>query len=128
MKYSAGTELFAFDAQYDGYAGGLKTRPMQFQRGPDGTLLTVSGVSKREFNGKIFADSSVTGTIEYDSVTYDIGTDSDLEACLAASDLQVKSVEDSAFWNARCVSPWDPKPDHDYAGIIRTVEVRILEK
>jgi hypothetical protein len=110
------------------YDGEQETRPLQVSRNPNGDLLVVYGTSKREFMGAIFLEDDATGTVVYNSVTYTIGTPSNLKTCLAASDLRAKSFDDSSFWNAVSVMPWSPRVEYEHNGTTRIMRIRLLQK
>lgn len=115
---------YAFLISQEGYSGGHKEKPASYSRSLyDGSLLIVRGITTpRKFQGIAIGYSSRPGTTANDG-TEDIslGSISDLAAAWAATDLQVKSFEDSSYWEAEWVGMWPPilnfDPLQTYASI-----------
>lgn len=110
MKWSAGTVERAFPVLKEGYRGGTETKPAAYSRSLyDDSLQAVRATSKRRFMGVLSVLDSPSGTI--DSVTQ--GSIADARSAHAATDLQVKSFEDSAYWNAEWMGDWDTICEYD---------------
>ena len=128
MHTSDATKL-AFDVAVPDYAGGAVQYFKDWSRSKSGAGLVVRGTNKRSFLGYVFLDSSASGTVVYDAVTYTLGTPAMLEACFTKTDLKAKSYEDSAFWNAEVLSvAYDPRVVFEYNGTQRICEFRMEEK
>lgn len=120
---------FAFEAAEESYMGGSKITARQVSYGVGNNLLVVEApAQKRRWVGAFFADDTRPGgTVSYGGNEYTKGNAADLEACLAAADLEVLSFEDAAFWYARCVSDIEPVLDV-YSGAKARLPVVLLEK
>lgn len=129
MHNSDATKL-AYPVFVEGYEGDQVPYAKDLSRNVDGDLLVVRAVTdKREFHGNIWLDSGASGTIQYDAVTYSIGTPAQLKAALEATDLKAKAFDDSAFWSAECATPWNPRPGNfGGSGTHRVLELRLVEK
>lgn len=121
---------YAFVVLQEGYEGGRKTHAKDVSRNLSGTLLVVraAGSKKREFVGRVWLDHDATGTVTYNEVAYTLGTDTNLEAAMEATDLKAKSFEDSAFWSAESIGDWDPRVEFDPMGNVRVQVLRLVEK
>jgi len=129
LNYASNTgNGYAFPVLREEYAGGMAANPKKLTRNRTGTLLVVRvPATKREFKGFVLADARATGTVVYDTVTYILGTDANLKTMLRKTDLTVKSFEDTTFWNARCISNWEPRLI-EYHMDLRANPVWLVEK
>lgn len=124
--YSTSTKV-AFPVQVDGYRAPTQF-PKQVGRNLAGTLLQANGQSKKLFAGNLVLDESMSGqTVVYDTVTYNIGQASHLEAMYSATNLQVKRHGDAAFWSAATMGDFDPQLMTPTASV-QTAPVQIVEK
>jgi len=124
--WTGGTVKRAFKVKMDGYRPGTGY-PKQMGRNLSGDLLEARGTDKEQFAGTILIDEGDSGsTIVYDTVTYNLAQLADLRAMYAATDLQIKRFEDSAFFSAATVGDLLYSV-MDTAGRFTTAEVQIVE-
>ena len=117
----------AFPVRVEGFRAPT-TYPKQTGRNLAGALLQTHAPAKRAFMGSLILDGSHSGqTVEYDSVTYNIGQASHLLAMYSATNMQVKRHGDSAFWNAAVIGDFDPELLTPTASV-QTALVQIVEK
>jgi len=123
LKWNSGATERAFKVSRDSYAGGRDTKPASYDRSAhDGSLLIVRAPNTpRSFMALIKAEDSPSGTtggVAWGSIT-------ELKAAWAATDLQVKSFEDSDYWNGEWKGDWNPVPigpTRVYADMFVTIE------
>ena len=128
MKHNIGATLLAFAVpQADQYAGGTDFKFEQLGRNGSGDLVRVTLAStKRDWRGVVYANEN-GGTVEYDSITYSLGSPAQLKTALVADDLEVKSFEDSAFWDGVLVGQYPPRLFRPKGDMI-TATLRLIEK
>lgn len=127
-----GASHYCFFVGREGYQGGNEEKAASYSRGLyDGSLLRVFAASKpRQFSAALIVDDVRPG-LSYDDGTetlVQVGNIADLKAAWAATDLQVKSFEDSAYWGAEWQGPWRPQlafdPNLNTAEILMTLVER----
>lgn len=128
LTHTADSVKLAFEVLQRDYAGDITTYFEELSRNLDGTLLIVTGASKREFIGDIVLNAAASGTVVYDTVTYTIGTPAQLRTALATTDLKAKAFDDTAFWNAKRACSWNPRVEYDSSGELRLMMTRLIEK
>jgi hypothetical protein len=121
------TKLAFPTMQPETYRGGTDFKYEQLGRNAAGDLVSVTlATTKRDWQGTVQSDES-GGTVIYDTVSYTLGSPTQLKAALADDDLKVKSMEDSAFWNARHTGQFSPVLLRPTGDLIRA-EIRLVEK
>ena len=125
LRWGGGATVRAYEVLKEEYRGATETKPASYARSLyDHGLLAVRGTSKRRWNGYIVAYDSPTGTI--DGVTK--GSIDELNAAHAATDLEVQSFEDSAYWEAEWMGNWDTMVEYDPNRNIALVMAAMEEK
>ena len=130
LKWSSGATKKAFKVLRVDYRGGIETKPANYTRSQyDGSLLIIRGiVTPRRFAGTILGEDSPSGTANDGVEDIDYGSIADLKLAWAATDLQAKSFEDSAYWDAEWIGDWDPPvdfgPNRNYSSILVSLEER----
>jgi len=125
MKWSGGETIRAFEVLREDYRGSTQTKPAQYGRSLyDDGLVAVRATSKRRFTGLIVAYDSPSGAI--DGVTR--GSIAELNAAHDATDLQVQSFEDDAYWDAEWMGDWDTLIEYDPMRNQALVVAQIEEK
>ena len=110
LKWSGGGTERSFRVLREGYSGGATVKPASYARSlSDGGMLRVHGTRYRSFQAVLLVLDSPSGSI--DSVTE--GDIDELEAAFQATDLQCKSLEDSAYWDAEWVGTWNAQVEYD---------------
>ena len=114
MKW--GPSQFCFYAKVEGYQGGIQEKPATYSRSMyDGSLQRVyAPLMPRRFMAVFIVDDTRPGTTQNDGTDdVAVGCIDDLKAAWAATDLQVLSFEDAAYWNAEWEGPSLPQVVYD---------------
>jgi len=110
LKWNGGSTIRAFSVLKEEYKGATKTKPASYSRALyDDGLLVIRATSKRRFFGLLTIDDAPTGSLDGAA----IGSIDEAEAAWAATDLQVKSFEDDAYWDAEWMGNWDTLCEYD---------------
>ena len=110
LKWNSGSVARAFPVLKEGYRGGAETKPATYSRSLyDDSLQVVRGISKRKFSGVLSVLDAPAGAI--DGVAQ--GSIAEARAAHAAADLQVRSFEDDAYWEAEWMGDWDAICEYD---------------
>lgn len=127
LKHNGGGTKLAFSVfELDSYAGGTDFKFEQLGRNGSGDLVRVTLAStKREWRGMVQADES-GGSVIYDT-TYTLGSPAQLKAALADDDLEVKSFEDTVFWDAHATGQYLQKLVRPKGDIVRS-QLRLIER
>lgn len=128
LKHTSGSVYLAFEVLVQDYDGDAEQFFRDFSRSKAGSLLVVMGTNKRKFYGLVILDSNATGSVTYDSQAYNHGTPANLLTCYSKTDLQAKTPEDSAFWNAMVTSVYSPKVVYEPTGDTRVTAFSMEEK
>jgi len=123
LKWSGGTVERAFYIKKEGY-GGHKTKPAKYGRNLSGRLNKTYGASFNRVIGIFLVRDAPTATID----GVDEGDITELEAAHDATDLQVKSFEDAAYWTAEWMGDWPPILDYDPIRSLASVPAMIEQK
>jgi len=130
LTWASDANKYAFPVFVEGYSGDRTPYAKQLSRNLSGTLLVVRApADKKEFMGNVWLDHDISGTVVYDAVTYTYGTGANLKSAMEATDLKAKSFDDSSFWDAENVSPWDPRIEGlGHHGNNRIQALRLIER
>ena len=97
---------------------------LKYGRNLSGRLLGSYGAQFRRISGVFLVRDAPTATID----GVDEGSIAELQAAQEATDLQCKSFEDSAYWNAEWRGDWPPVVDYDPLRNLASVPALIEEK
>ena len=115
LKWDSDATKYCFKVQKEDYRGGERQKPASYARSQyDGSLLIVRAITTpKRFTANIIGEDSASGTANdgVDDINY--GTIAQLELAWAATDLKVKSFEDSAYWTCEWVGSWPPILEFD---------------
>ena len=115
LKWDSDATKYCFVVQKENYAGGEEQKPASYSRSQyNGSLLVVYGITTpNRFTGNIIGEDSASGTANDGSEDIGYGTIAQLKLAWAATDLKVKSFEDSDYWTCRWIGSWLPVLEFD---------------
>jgi len=128
LTHTSDSVKIAVTVMYEEYDGDISIIHAQTERNLSGSLIIKQGVTKRVFAGSVAVDDDVSGTVQYDSVTYTLATPALLKACWGKIDLKAKGFDDTAFWNAWIQNEWAPKTVYEPSGAHRITRLEMVEK
>lgn len=130
LRWSSGTTKRAFKTLQADYGGAGKLKPASYARSlTDGALLAVYGAKKpRSCICQIWGKDTVSGTANDGVEEIDYGTIDELQAAWAATDLEVKGFEDTAYWPCEWKGDWDMMLEYDPFRINVIVTMVLEEK
>ena len=128
ITHTADSVKLALDVYQEEYDGDIYTLHAQTERNLSGDLIIKKGTTKRSFAGTVAVDDDVSGTVEYDSVTYTLATPAHIRALQGILDMKVKGFDDTAFWDGWLMSAHAPKTVYDPQGKHRVMPIQIVEK
>jgi len=123
LKWASGTKQYAFYIKQQNFTP-QEAKPAQYRRNLSGRLLRVFAPTYRKVMGIFLVRDSATDTL--DGVPE--GDISKLKEAHAATDLQVQSFGDSAYWNAEWMGDWPPVLDYDPLANLISVPVILEER
>jgi hypothetical protein len=120
---------YAFVIKVRGYAGDDVQKPANYTRSLyDGSLQRVyAPFNPRRLAGLILAEDSATGTVNDGTEDIPKGTIANLEAAHAATDLQVKGMADSAYWEAEWKGGFMPQLTYDPFRNYADVSIELIQ-
>jgi len=133
LKYDIGlpTVYMAVEIMAEPYEGGVELVFQQAKRNTSGTLVRVlETTTKRAFSGFAALSSRWNGTtdvVNYDAQDYIKATPAQIRGLWLKTDLEVKSFEDDAFWEAAILNNWNARVVYDPWGIERACELVMEE-
>jgi len=121
---------YAFYALKEDYGGGAQQKLAAYARSQfDNSLLITRAVtSPRRFVSQVFGldDASGEAAVSDGVESISFGDIDNLKEAWAATDLQCKSFEDSAYWEAEWMGDWtlamELDPLRNYAIVLMTLE------
>jgi hypothetical protein len=127
LKWNSGATKKCFYVMQTEYGGGTETKPASYRRNLDGRLLRVAGTSYRIWRGTVWVTTSPSGTENDGSEDISVGSDDDLKSAHDATDLQMKSFEDSSYITVEWMGDWTYEP-MDPLGTHKSVVVYLEQK
>jgi len=116
LKWGAGgSTKYAFKVKQVDYSGARHTKPATYGRAlSSGNLLAVyTPLNPRIWLGQVWGLDSASGTANDGTEDISYGDIDDLKTAWAATDLQVKSFEDSNYWSCEWKGDWDTALEFD---------------